>query len=573
MALATTLVLLGAGVAAGAAGDLTTSAGLSRPVAVAAGTEGAYVAEAGAGRVTRLADGRQIATGLQSPQGVAVGSDGTVYIADAGAGRVLRVRPDGATTAVDLGQFNRPSGVAVAPDGTVYVAETGANRIRAVAPDGTTVTVADHLASPLGVALGPDGAVYVADTLDNRVVRVVPGGAMETVVGSDPDPCDGPLSPPTGVAVAPDGTLYVADAGNHRVRRVSTAGVITTVAGTGVEGDGPDTGRAISAALRFPTGVAVDGDDLLITDSENGKVRRVDAAAGDPTARGERLAGGDRFATAAAVSARYFPSGAPVAYVATGSTFADALAASGAAGAGGGPVLLAGRDDVPSATRAELDRLKPAKVVVVGGPAAVSDAVVRAVGATRVAGNDRYETAAALSASVFQPGVATAYVATGVAFPDALGAGAAAAAGKVPVLLAGRDEVPTATRTELDRLKPAKVVVVGGPAAVSDEVVSAVGATRVAGNDRYETAAAVSTATASTGTPALVATGATFPDGLAAAAAAGTTRGPVLLVPCGALPDTVATEMKRLRPSALSVVGGPAAVSDNVAVRLGDLLP
>src|SRR4051812_16778463 len=137
------VVLVAAGAAYGAAGDLTTTGGFSRPVAVAAGPDGAvYVAEADAGRVVRLADGRQLVSGLQSPQGLAVAPDGTVYVSDTGGGRVVRFRPDSATTAVDLGQFNRPGGLAVAADGTVYVAETGANRVRAVTPDGTVTTVA-----------------------------------------------------------------------------------------------------------------------------------------------------------------------------------------------------------------------------------------------------------------------------------------------------------------------------------------------------------------------------------------------------------------------------------------------
>ncbi len=59
-----------------------------------------------------------------------------------------------------------------------------------------------------------------------------------------------------------------------------------------------------------------------------------------------RLFGADRYATAAAVSAGTFPAGAPVAYLATGSDYPDALAAAAAAG-GRGPVLLGGASDLP----------------------------------------------------------------------------------------------------------------------------------------------------------------------------------------------------------------------------------
>lgn len=93
-----------------------------------------------------------------------------------------------------------------------------------------------------------------------------------------------------------------------------------------------------------------------------------------------RLAGADRYATAAAVSAATFAPGVPVAYVAAGTDFPDALAGGPAAAAQGGPILLVGRDAVPAVTAAELARLRPARIVVLGGPAAASDALVAALG-------------------------------------------------------------------------------------------------------------------------------------------------------------------------------------------------
>jgi Cell wall binding domain 2 (CWB2) len=94
-----------------------------------------------------------------------------------------------------------------------------------------------------------------------------------------------------------------------------------------------------------------------------------------------RLAGADRFTTAAAVSAATYAAGVPVAYVATGLNYPDALTASAAAGKAGGPVLLVTGTSIPSSIAAELTRLHPARIVVVGGPASVSDGVVADLGA------------------------------------------------------------------------------------------------------------------------------------------------------------------------------------------------
>jgi putative cell wall-binding protein len=115
----------------------------------------------------------------------------------------------------------------------------------------------------------------------------------------------------------------------------------------------------------------------------------------------------------------------------------------------------------------------------------------------RLAGDDRYETAAAVSAAHFAPGVPVTYVATGTQFPDALAGGAAAADAGGPVLLVARDAVPEATATELDRLAPARIVLLGGPNAVSEQVRvrlqehTSGEVVRLSGPDRYATAAEV----------------------------------------------------------------------------------
>lgn len=91
------------------------------------------------------------------------------------------------------------------------------------------------------------------------------------------------------------------------------------------------------------------------------------------------------------------------------------------------------------------------------------------------------------------------FVGTGENFPDALGAGPAAALLGGPILLVSRDAIPGETANELRRLSPDTIYVVGGPAAVSDTVFEALTAyaptvQRLSGSNRYATAAAVSAA-------------------------------------------------------------------------------
>jgi len=300
-----------------------------------------------------------------------------------------------------------------------------------------------------------------------------------------------------------------------------------------------------------------------------------------------RLAGADRYATAAAVSAASFASGVPVAYVATGSNFPDALAAGPPAALEGGPVLLTAPRSLPAATALELARLLPARIVVLGGAGAVSDAVVAALrgyatsgNVTRLAGADRYATAAAVSAANFVTGVPVAYVATGSNFPDALAGGVAASREGGPILLVGPTAVPSATAAELARLRPARIVVLGGTGVVSDGVLGALrgyttsgNVTRLAGADRYATAIAISQATTGTDAPRAVylATGGAFADGLAGTPAAARAGGPLLILPSATLTQPIIDELRRLNAPRVVILGGIGAVSAAIAAQVAAL--
>ncbi|MFB2581857.1 cell wall-binding repeat-containing protein [Herbiconiux sp. P15] len=288
----------------------------------------------------------------------------------------------------------------------------------------------------------------------------------------------------------------------------------------------------------------------------------------------ERLGGADRFEVSASVSARTFPPGVDVAYVATGATYADALSGGAAAGVEDAPVLLVRRGDIPAAVQAELTRLEPAQIVILGGTASVDDSVERALGefsptVSRLGGADRYEVSAAVSRETFATGSPVAYIASGQVFPDALSGSAVAGRQGGPVLLVTRDGVPPAVQAELARLAPAKVVVLGGPASVSDAVVAAVGGTRIGGADRYEVSAAL---TAGTSAPPVhtvfVASGAVFPDALSGSAAAVVNGSPVLLVRRDEIPAAVAAQLDRLDPHRIVVLGGPDTVSEATATAL-----
>lgn len=279
------------------------------------------------------------------------------------------------------------------------------------------------------------------------------------------------------------------------------------------------------------------------------------------------------------LSARTFAPGAPVAYVTNPSTMDASLGAGAAGGHLGGPLLFATKDAIPASTAAELTRLKPQRIVILGGSAGISTAVRLMLGAyapqvDRITGADRYVLAAALSAKTFATGAPVAYVATGATHAQAVVAGAAGGHVGGPVLLTLKDSLPAATRTELQRLKPATIVIVGSSSAVSTAVATQLAAlapkvTRYWGAHAANVAASLSAGTFAPGVPVVhVATSATFLDALVSGAAGGHLGGPVLLTSTDSLPQGTINELLRLQPAKIIVVGQTTSVSKAVAQRL-----
>ena len=178
-----------------------------------------------------------------------------------------------------------------------------------------------------------------------------------------------------------------------------------------------------------------------------------------------RIGGANRYSTAAMLSAATFDAGTDTVYIATGLNHPDALAGVPAAASRGAPILLVA-EGVSGSVAEELKRLKPTRVYILGGPMAVSDAVVAqvesitGVAATRLAGSNRYGTALEVSRDTFGPDVDTVFLAPETDFIDALIAGPVAHRLGGPVLLTA-DSLSGAVYSEIARLKPDRVIIVG----------------------------------------------------------------------------------------------------------------
>lgn len=270
---------------------------------------------------------------------------------------------------------------------------------------------------------------------------------------------------------------------------------------------------------------------------------------GDATAT--RVAGAERWQTAARIANESFDR-AEVAVLATGEDFPDALAGSFAAGHLPGPVLLIGQDVVPEATMGMLSELGVTRVVLLGGTQAIGPEVEQALDEegyshSRVAGSDRYETAAEIAlkygkqeGGVGGPGgIRTAMMASGEDFPDALAAGPLSASVKMPLLLTPQDRTVPAVDYALQSLAIERILMIGGEAAVSSAIAAKYrdeGYTveRLAGPSRDATATsvanwAIENAAGFSERFVLLARGDAFPDALAGGIHGGVLGAPLLL--------------------------------------------
>ena len=254
-----------------------------------------------------------------------------------------------------------------------------------------------------------------------------------------------------------------------------------------------------------------------------------------------RVAGADRYQTAAALSSKYYRAAATdTVFIASGAEFPDALSAAPAAAANRAPVLLVPRSGIPAAVAAELKRIGPSTIYVIGGTGAVSSgtqAALRAYAGTveRISGADRYATSRAIAERFFSD-PAVAYFATGRNFPDALAAGAVAGALGGPLVLVDgtRTSLDPATRSLVSSYS-ASLRIAGDTSVVSagieaDLISFDPNLTRRSGADRYGTATSLASELSAAADTRFYAIGSSFADAAAASAVAGMMKSPLLLV-------------------------------------------
>jgi len=268
--------------------------------------------------------GPALQAGLANVWGVAVDSGGNLYLCDLSSATIRRVDALTGTISAIAGNgvlgfsgdggpalsaaLGSPTAVLVDASGNLLIGDRVNNRVRKVdAQTAIIATIAGNgsigdggpatrasLFLPEGVAVDSLGNVLVADTTNFLIRSVNAGGTITTIAGKEDTCCstgdggpaaDALLGYTTAIVTDSSNSIFIAESSNHRVRRIDAlTGIITTVVGNGTSGFAGDLGPAASASLNFPSALAFDRQgNLFIADSNNQRVRRVDAVTGTIT--------------------------------------------------------------------------------------------------------------------------------------------------------------------------------------------------------------------------------------------------------------------------------------------------
>lgn len=258
-----------------------------------------------------------------------------------------------------------------------------------------------------------------------------------------------------------------------------------------------------------------------------------------------RISGSNRYETSVAISQSVFKN-ADTAVIASGETFADALAAGPLATTMNGPLLLSRKSALPESVRDELKRLNVKKVYLIGGKSTL-DIELPGYEVERIAGKTRIDTAKSIYDEIKEnSNVSGVFLADGRNFPDALAIGAVAAQENTPILLNANGTYPVVSKT---------YTAIGGLSSnPAPNFMS-----RIAGTDRFQTCFKIKNHYFKDNDTVILVDSKNYPDALASISVAKKYNAPIVLWDSKNITDN---RLMELGFGDIIIVGGKGSVAD-----------
>lgn len=312
------------------------------------------------------------------------------------------------------------------------------------------------------------------------------------------------------------------------------------------------------------------GGDIINGEARLGLYKGGIYAVGTPQSMtvGNRFAGVTAEGTAVKISQATFTTGADTVILAQANQFPDALAGAPLAYKLQAPILLSPSSGLTEEVRAELVRLAPKTVYLLGGTAALSGTIEAELrqkyDVKRLSGYTAEGTAVAIARELGTKG--KAIVASVRYFQDALVISAWAARQGIPILLTEPSTLSEDAQTVLRELNVTQTIVIGGTAVVGANVMNSLPSpNRISGETAYDTAAAVLKTYPPISAKLEMATGENYPDALTGAVRAAFYGTMVVLVPTNSdIPSSLATLLNSWQGKQVEEFGGVLALPENV---------
>jgi len=292
----------------------------------------------------------------------------------------------------------------------------------------------------------------------------------------------------------------------------------------------------------------------------------------------ERIFGQDRVETSISIAQKGWSSAQAV-ILCEGEDYPDSIAAAPFASSLDAPVLLTGGKTLDPRVITELQRLKPQKIILLGGTGCLTPAIetqLTALGFNweRIGGQNRYETSVLLAGKVSSDSL---IIANGDNFPDALSAASYAGIKQIPVVLTSKT-MPSSVAEYCQRTNPAHIIVIGGEGAVSTESLTKSNLTietRLGGKDRFETNAKVIDymKNAIQSNDQFFVSGINFPDAVAGTVMAAKLKAPLYLAEKEDIPPAVYSLMRqhmKVEPSPAKTPGSQGTITASGGLNLRD---
>lgn len=264
--------------------------------------------------------------------------------------------------------------------------------------------------------------------------------------------------------------------------------------------------------------------------------------------------------------------------LASGEKYTDVLTATVLGNEKDAPILLTQKDSIDDKTISEIKRLGVEDIIISGGVNSVSEKVVeqlKGYNITRIAGEDRYETAELIGNEVRKTGNKQgAMLVDGTNYPDVITISTLASEKRLPILLTDPNNYTDTTKDAIDAWGINDITIGGGYNSVSKDIESNINlgtVKRLGGSDRYETAEIIATELRkSTGnnTDMILVDGTNFPDGLTVNSLSAKFKSPIMLTEPETLNTITKNKIDEWSIKNILIAGGYNSVSKKIEDNL-----